>query len=270
AALEIVNDTGTKPFTVTSFEEVMQDSATVDEAIANLREYQLSGVLGSAQLLFADRFGNSAIFEGDEVIYPTGDYQIGTNFLQSHPELGGYPCGRYSTAQSMMEQGLELTVEYFTAIADAVHQGSEVGPGIYTRYTTIGDLVEGKIYLYMDLDYDNYVLIDLAAHMARGSPHEYRMSDLFIPQPDGGGTDAGSDAGTDAGTDAGQDAGDDAPADPGGDRDAGTADYPSGDDGDEPGDNGCGCGTTKSPGLLLFLLLLPALLHRRVRNPDTR
>jgi choloylglycine hydrolase len=255
AALEITNDTGTKPFTITTLEEVMQVSATVDEAITALREYQLSGVLGSAQLMFADRFGNSAIFEGDEVIYPAGDYQVGTNFLNSHPELGGHPCWRYDTLTAMMESGLELTVAYFTEMADAVHQGTEVGPGIYTRYTTIGDLVEGMIYLYMDLDYDNYVLIDLAAHMARGSPHEYRMSDLFISLPDGGDQDAGMDAGIDAGTDAGDqaaaDVGGDVGADVGGDLDAGTVDA-----GEDPGDNGgCNCGSTGSPGLLLLLLL---------------
>ncbi len=256
AAHDIIPDDGTKPFTITSFEEVMQVSETVDEAIAALREYRLSGVMGSAQLLFADRFGNSAIFEGDSVVYPSGDYQIGTNFLHSHPELGGYPCWRYDTLESMMESGLDLTVAYFTDMADAVHQGTEVGPDIYTRYATIGDLLGGKIYLYMDLDYENYVMIDLAAHMARGSPHEYRMSDLFIPENDGG-ADGGLDGESDAGSDAGIDAGDDAGLD------AGASDRPSGDAGEDPGDSGgCNCGNSSRPGLLL-LLLLPQIVRFR-------
>jgi hypothetical protein len=192
---EITNDNGTKPFTLATFEEVMQSSATVDEAIANLREYRLTQVMSAAQLLFADRNGDSAIFEGDAVIYPTASYQIATNFLQSQPELGGYPCWRYAVLQSMMEQGLEVTVEYFAAMADAAHQGVEVGPDIYTRYTTIGDLAEGRIYLYFDLDYERYVLFDLNDELALGE-HEYLMSDLFPPEPDGG-TDGGSDAGAD-------------------------------------------------------------------------
>ena len=251
---EITNDNGTKPFTLTTFEEVMQSSATVDEAIANLREYRLTQVMSSAQLMFADKNGDSAIFEGDTIIYPTADYQIATNFLQSQPELGGYPCWRYAVLQSMMEQGLEVTVEYFTAMADAAHQGVEVGPDIYTRYTTIGDLVEGKIYLYFDLDYDRYVLFDLDDELALGE-HEYLMSDLFPPEPDGG-TDGGEDGGTDAGTDAGEDAGADEPAttDDGG--------------GTEEG-GGCGCQVSRGPagsqaGMLILGVL--SLVPRRTRR----
>jgi uncharacterized protein (TIGR03382 family) len=263
-------DDGTKPFTLTTLEEVMQASATVDEAIANLREYRLSGVLGSAQLMFMDRFGDSVIFEGDVENVPTTNYQVATNFLPSRPDLGGYPCWRYITLTRMMEQGLELTVAYFAEMADAAHQGTEVGPGIYTRYTTIGDLVEGRLYLYMDLDYGRYVEFDLDEELALG-PHEYLMSDLFPPEQDGG-VDAGMDAGHDAGTDAGADEG----AAPDSGRldgadgadagvDAGTDEAPPADPDGEPSDgDGCGCasGAPGSAGWVVLFLVSMALVRR--------
>ena len=40
------------------------------------------------QGFFVDRTGNSVIIEGDEVIYKQGNYQVVTNYLQNHPELG--------------------------------------------------------------------------------------------------------------------------------------------------------------------------------------
>ncbi|MBN2493141.1 MAG: hypothetical protein JXR96_01015 [Deltaproteobacteria bacterium] len=185
----IENDTGQEPFTLTTLEEVMQTSATVDEAIANLRQYHLGDVLGNAQLMFVDRHGDSAIFEGDAVIAPSSPvYQVCTNFIHSDPELGGYPCWRYEKLVEMMESDLQLTPAYFTAMAEAVHQGTAVGPGIYTRYTNIADLIHGQIYLFYDLDFGHYVHIDLAEELALGA-HEFSMTDLerseTIGYPDG-------------------------------------------------------------------------------------
>jgi MYXO-CTERM domain-containing protein len=187
---------GPDPFTLTSLEEILQDSDTVQEAIDNLLKYDSAEVLESAQLIFADANGDSAIFEGDEIIWPQYDYQIATNFLQSNPDLGNYPCWRYDTLETLMQAGPELTVDYFRQMADAVHQGSAPGSGVYTRYTTVGDLKKGELYLFRDLDYSRCVRFDLAEELSQPA-HEYLMETLTY-QPncwDAGGGGSGGSAG---------------------------------------------------------------------------
>ena len=96
------------------------------------------------QYFIVDRFGNSAIIEGDEIIYREGSYQVITNFLQSDPEHGWYPCWRYDTAVNMLESMEELTVEYFAQICEATHQ-----EGAYpTVYSYVNDLQNNIMYLY--------------------------------------------------------------------------------------------------------------------------
>ena len=61
--------------------------------------------------VFVDKTGNSVIIEGDEVIYKQRNYQVVTNYLQNHPELGGYPCWRHETATSMLNNLTDITFE---------------------------------------------------------------------------------------------------------------------------------------------------------------
>jgi len=188
-----VTVSGAKPFTLTTPEEVLQVSATLDEALTNLAGYDLAQAFAQAQLLFVDRTGASAIFDGDTVTKPTGTYQIGTNFLPAHPELGAWPCPRYITLKNMMEQGLKLTPEYFRDMARAAQQGTVVGTTVSTRYTTVADLKMGKLWLYYERDFDNPVVFDLAAELAKGA-HEHKMSAIYVPPPDQGVVqDAGAD-----------------------------------------------------------------------------
>lgn len=193
-SLEITGEVGALPFTLTTLEEVMQVAATVDEAIAAIREYDFSEAMECATFLIADRFGNSAIFEGDLVFEPEVDknYLIATNFIPSQPELGNYPCWRHEILTEMMEDGLDLTVDYFTEMADAAHQGTVSYNGIYTRYTTICDLVNGEFYLYYDIDYSNPIVFNLDEELVQEA-HEYDMYDLFY-----GGSDSDSDSDSDA------------------------------------------------------------------------
>jgi uncharacterized protein (TIGR03382 family) len=107
---------------------------------------------------------------------------------------------------------------------------------------------------------------------------EVEWSELFpdTPPQDGGvdsGSDGGLDGGADTGQDAGQDAGSDPGADPGQPADAGSdagADIGTehgGDYGPDALDEGCGCGSQASGGLLAFagLIVLAAQVRRRRR-----
>jgi len=180
--LPIEECTGTDPFTLYTLEEILASCATVAEAIAHLETIDYTQVLHGAQLMFADRHGDAAIFEGDEVIYPEQDTLFALNFYWSNPELGNYPDWREPILTEMMADGLEISVDYFTDIADAVHQGTEPGPDVYTRYTTIGDLQRGELTLYYDLDFEYALVFDLEEELAL-EEHEFVMADLFAEQP---------------------------------------------------------------------------------------
>ena len=99
----------------------MEECSNLDEVLDVFDDYNLE-FLENCQLITADNNGDSAIIEGDDIILKEGNYQVVTNFLYSHPDLGGHPCWRYDTAVQMLEEMSDLTVEYFTSICDATQQ----------------------------------------------------------------------------------------------------------------------------------------------------
>jgi hypothetical protein len=125
------------------------------------------------QLLVADINGNSVIVEGDDIIYKEGDFQVASNFLQSHPELGGLSRAfeRYDIAFSMLENMAEPSVEYFSDILDETHLSGTV-------YSMVCDLENLIIYLYFLHDYEKLVFIDLNDELAKGE-HCVYIGSLF-------------------------------------------------------------------------------------------
>jgi choloylglycine hydrolase len=154
----------------------MERCSTVEEVIAIFDQYNLD-FMANFQYFIVDHFGNSAIIEGDEVVYKEGSFQVVTNFLHSNPEHGWYPCWRYETAVNMLENMQELTVEYFTDICDATHQ-----EGTYpTVYSYVNDLQNNIMYLYHYYNFDNVVILDVNEEIAQGE-HEYYLPDLFTQE----------------------------------------------------------------------------------------
>lgn len=147
--------------------------STVQEVVDIFDQYNLE-FMADFQYFIVDRFGNSAIIEGDEVIYKEGSYQVVTNFLQSNPEHGWYPCWRYETAVNMLENMVELTVDYFTDICDATHQ-----EGAYpTVYSYVNDLQNNIMYLYYYYNFENVVILNVNEELSQGE-HSYYLPDLF-------------------------------------------------------------------------------------------
>jgi choloylglycine hydrolase len=154
-------------------EHCMETCSTVEEVLIIFDQYNLD-FMADFQYFIVDRFGNSAIIEGDEIIHRDGNYQVITNFLQSDPEHGWYPCGRYNTAVNMLENMEGLTVEYFTQICNATHQ-----EGAYpTVYSYVSDLQNNVMYIYHYYNYDNVVTIDVNEEISQGE-HSYYLPDLF-------------------------------------------------------------------------------------------
>jgi hypothetical protein len=153
---------------------VLKHCSTVEEAINDFNQWH-HPLLENNQILIADRFGDSAIIEGDIVILKNGDFQVVTNFRHSDPDYGWYPCWRYDTAVEMLENTNDLSVDYFMNICNATH--SE-GLYSYTIYSNVYDLVDGVVYLYYMHDYSTVKVINLAQEMSLGF-HSFYMSDFF-------------------------------------------------------------------------------------------
>jgi hypothetical protein len=147
--------------------------SSVDEVLDIYDDYNLEH-MENYQVFWVDNAGDSLIIEGDDIIFKKGDYQVVTNFYQTHPELGGYPCWRYNTAVSMLDNMEDFSVEYFTEICNATHQTGTY-PSIFSG---VYNLNEEILYLYYFYDYDNVVIIDLNEELILGE-HVYFLADLF-------------------------------------------------------------------------------------------
>jgi len=127
-----------------------------------------------SQLFFVDKEGNSVIIGGDTNIFKDNNFQVCTNYLQLHPELGGYPCWRYNTAFQMLEQSNEISIDLFKNILDAVH----IENYYPTQYSNIYDIKNGLIYLYYYHNFDHSIIFNLDEELKKGE-HLYLIQSLF-------------------------------------------------------------------------------------------
>jgi hypothetical protein len=149
--------------------------STVDEVLAVFDLYNLE-FMEDIQYFVVDASGNSVIIEGDEIIPKQGSFQVVTNFLQSDPAHGWYPCWRYETAVRMLENMSEVSVEYFRDICAATHQ-----EGLYpTIYSYVFDAKAGLIHLYHYYAYNLGVTLNLTKELGLGV-HSYYLPGLFEP-----------------------------------------------------------------------------------------
>ena len=127
------------------------------------------------QFMFGDASGNSVIIEPHKIIRG-GNFQVGTNFLQSETnENDCRYCERYWIARSMFERAESISVELMRDILSA----TQLGVDSPTQYSTIYDLKENLIYLYLFHDFENVRVFDLDQELEKGK-HVYRMGDLFL------------------------------------------------------------------------------------------
>ena len=166
------------------FYEFLKKCSTVEEVIDLVKNYSW-GSSWRAQLHLADATGDAVVISAG----PDGElaftrkqkgngYLVSTNFNRANPKNGRYPCWRYDTAVSMLEEIQDeddLTADYFRSILDAVHQE---GPSVNTVYSNVFDLRNCIIYLYHWHQFDEIVKLNVAEEVAR-APSPTRIRDLF-------------------------------------------------------------------------------------------
>jgi len=158
-------------------EYILEYFSTVQEVVDYIESHNLfflNYILCSGQIFVIDKSGDSAIIEGDEIIRKQGDYQVCTNFLHSRPDLGGYPCYRYETATSMLENIIYPSISSLVSILNATHQKG------YTQYSSICNLNNLTMYLYQSHNYEKGIKIDLNEEFQQKA-HSYYFSSLFEP-----------------------------------------------------------------------------------------
>ena len=141
--------------------KALAECASVDEVAALASKFHLP--LHHAMWMFGDRYGKSIIIEGEQTVGGNGHYQICTNFRQSELQGSVPSCWRYRTADSLLQNMGELTVEYCRDILDAVHLK-------ITQYSYILDPNSGQIYFYHFHDFSRVMQMNIAEELAQG-PH---------------------------------------------------------------------------------------------------
>jgi len=166
-------------------QKVIEKCSTTQEARSVFASYYCEDQF-KAQYLLGDSTGASMIVEGDSIIIKSGDFQVLTNFYQSQPELGGYPCWRYDTAVSILQNSTGVSTELFGGVLSATHQ-----EGRYpTQYSNIYDLQNKIIYLFYYHNFQEFVKINVKAELSKGVrsfnlPELFSKINLIFPE-DGG------------------------------------------------------------------------------------
>ncbi len=175
------------PFNLASFElfkppifknpvdKLMQEYSTVEEVIEFIDSHNLfflNYILAFGQIFVADQTGDAVIIEGDDLIRINGDYQICTNFLQSNPSLGNYPCWRYKYLTSAFENDTTLSVPRFTSLLEYVQ--------IYPQYSWIFNPNNLSLNVYHFHDFDQSIHFDLNQEFTKDA-HSFELASLFEP-----------------------------------------------------------------------------------------
>ena len=156
-------------------EKCMEECSSLSDVLVIFDQYNLQ-FLERGQIMVVDREGNSAIIGGDDITMKKGSYQVVTNFRPSNPQLGGYPCWRYTTAKIMLKQMNDLSIDYFTQICNQTHE-----EGTYpTIWSIVYDLHNYNIHLFHYHDYNHVIIFNLMQELEQGE-HIYSIPSLFEP-----------------------------------------------------------------------------------------
>ena len=144
-------------------QQVIETCSTVSEA-QDLFDIYYCQDQYKAQYLVGDSSGKSMIVEGDHIIQKEKFYQVLTNFYQSHPELGGYPCWRYDMATSLFESCSSLTPYFAGEVLASTHQNGKYP----TQYSIIYELKDCRVYLFYYHNFEEFLTIDLQKELLNG------------------------------------------------------------------------------------------------------
>ncbi|WP_405202712.1 carcinine hydrolase/isopenicillin-N N-acyltransferase family protein [Dokdonia sp. LLG6352-1] len=165
-------------------DDLLANASTVAEALAWIEEQKLA--VHQSHFLIGDATGNAVIVEwidGKKHIIPMeGNTLVATNFLINAPEEGGFPCHRYQSINSRVDE-LERSGEDITlksvgqTMAGAVQPAVDWGEGRMggTLYTTFFDITAMQMVMVPKLDGSKMMRIDLNKEFALNKKRKIDM-----------------------------------------------------------------------------------------------
>ncbi len=155
-------------------QQVMRTMSDVNEVRDYLSTINLS-LLETGQIVFVDRSGTYLIVEGDEMIIGSEPEQCFSNFYYSQIE---------STDEVELENfknGMEFlketrgapSLDYVGSVMESLKSTGDM-----TQYTTVYDLQELTVRVYLFHDFGNYQEFSLAEKIKEGN-HSATIADLF-------------------------------------------------------------------------------------------
>lgn len=154
---------------------LLQQYTTVEEVIEYIESHNLfflNYILSYGQLFVVDATGDAAIIEGDDIIRINDGYQICTNFLQSNPDKGNYPCWRYEYLTSELEHISDPSISYFTSLLENVE--------LFAQYSWILNPINLTLNIYHFHYYERCIVLDLNEEFNQPA-HSYELATLFEP-----------------------------------------------------------------------------------------
>jgi hypothetical protein len=150
--------------------------ARCDSVACVIERYEAVSMPGTwnGQLLFGDRFGDSAIIEPLAIIPKSGHFQVATNFFQSEVPPAQRTDDRYLTATAMLADATDVSVALVRDVMQATHREGTVN----TVYSTVYDLGAQVVHLSYFNDFSTEVTFDLHTELAKGI-HAYDIGELF-------------------------------------------------------------------------------------------
>ncbi len=151
--------------------DILWHCQTVEDVVKWYKNHTISYSPWNGQWNYADATGAAVVvtFAEGEIKFigkENESYLVSTNFNRADPSSHyfEYPCWRYDTAVSMLEDidsEDDLTVEACQDILDATHLEKSIFDDIQTLYSTIYDPQELNIYLNYLHNFDETVIFNL-------------------------------------------------------------------------------------------------------------
>ena len=126
------------------------------------------------QYLIGGAEGYSVIVDGDHLHHNDHSCQVLTNFHISNPELGGYPCWRYTQASEMLDTCRIPTPEFIGTVLAATHQEGKYP----TQYSIIFDPVDKVVYLFYSHNFHEFLTLNLEECLS-GDTVSYAIPTIF-------------------------------------------------------------------------------------------
>jgi tetratricopeptide (TPR) repeat protein len=133
------------------------------------------GFLVTGMIVFVDKTGDYLIVEGEELILGSESEQCFSNFYYSQiestdeVELANFKNGM----KYLSESDGNASIDYTSDVMESMMRQEDL-----TQYTTVYDLQELKVRVYLFHDYTNFVEFTLDEKIQEGN-HQVMIADLF-------------------------------------------------------------------------------------------